>query len=149
MITFSFQGFWMYLLAGLGEMTHKTSTIRNAIVAAFMLYAITYNVGVNTAMREQPCVINVLTLPPFLDERRLCSLPSRQRDPQQCCPRKNTSVGDFMERSLGFCDQLCYPVYDQQHPLQGRMGVWKHLSPGAFLHFLLPPRNEGEFCMFQ
>lgn len=36
----------MYLLAGLGGMSHKTSTDRNTIVAAFMLYAFTYNVGV-------------------------------------------------------------------------------------------------------
>lgn len=45
MLSFFLQGLWMYLLAGLGEQAHKTSTDRNAIVAAFMLYAIFYNVG--------------------------------------------------------------------------------------------------------
>lgn len=76
----------MYLLAGLGEMEHKTSTEKNAIVAAFMLYAFTYNVSVDTITHGQPCLLNVLTPSLFSDERCLCSLPSRQRDSQQRCP---------------------------------------------------------------
>ncbi|ETI27799.1 hypothetical protein G647_00248 [Cladophialophora carrionii CBS 160.54] len=45
MITFSFQAFWIFLLAGLGGMAHKTASEKNMIVAAFMLYAFSYNMG--------------------------------------------------------------------------------------------------------
>ncbi|OQU98507.1 hypothetical protein CLAIMM_04282 [Cladophialophora immunda] len=45
MITYSFQAFWIYLLAGLGGMGHKTASDKNMIVAAFMLYAFSYNMG--------------------------------------------------------------------------------------------------------
>ncbi|EXJ69785.1 uncharacterized protein A1O5_06856 [Cladophialophora psammophila CBS 110553] len=45
MITYFFQAFWIYLLAGLGGMSHKSVTDKNTIVAAFMLYAFSYNMG--------------------------------------------------------------------------------------------------------
>lgn len=45
MLSFFFQGFWMYLLAGLGSQADKTSTEKNMVVAAFMLYAFFYNVS--------------------------------------------------------------------------------------------------------
>ncbi|KAJ5692590.1 hypothetical protein N7462_002013 [Penicillium macrosclerotiorum] len=45
MITFIFQAIWMYLLAGLGEKESKSDGEKNAIVAAFMLYAFSYNMG--------------------------------------------------------------------------------------------------------
>ncbi|KIX07460.1 uncharacterized protein Z518_02113 [Rhinocladiella mackenziei CBS 650.93] len=45
MTTFFFQSTWIYLLAGLGGMANKTSTTKNAIVAAFMLYSFSYNMG--------------------------------------------------------------------------------------------------------
>ncbi|KAI1459666.1 putative sugar transporter [Annulohypoxylon moriforme] len=45
MASFFLQAFWMYLLAGIGEKGHKTSTEENTIVAAFMLYAFFYNMG--------------------------------------------------------------------------------------------------------
>lgn len=35
----------MYLLAGLGEMSHKSFTESQAIVASFILYSCSYNVS--------------------------------------------------------------------------------------------------------
>jgi hypothetical protein len=37
----------MYLLAGLGQKSSKTTTESNTIVASFMLYAFTYNVSLS------------------------------------------------------------------------------------------------------
>ncbi|KAF9879040.1 hypothetical protein CkaCkLH20_03273 [Colletotrichum karsti] len=45
LISFFFQCFFMYLLAGLGQQTTKTATESNTIVAAFMLFAFSYNMG--------------------------------------------------------------------------------------------------------
>ncbi|KAK5163897.1 uncharacterized protein LTR77_010291 [Saxophila tyrrhenica] len=45
LISYSLQAFWMYLLAGLGERANKTGTQSNTIVAAFMLFAFSYNMG--------------------------------------------------------------------------------------------------------
>lgn len=47
MISFTFQGFWMYLLAGIGEKKTKTSNEKNLVVASFMLYAFFYNVSLS------------------------------------------------------------------------------------------------------
>ncbi|CAL5867679.1 uncharacterized protein PFLUO_LOCUS1898 [Penicillium psychrofluorescens] len=44
-ITFFFQGLFMFLLAGIGEMAYKSSTESDTIVAAFMLYYFSYNLG--------------------------------------------------------------------------------------------------------
>ncbi|KAL3476667.1 general substrate transporter [Aspergillus californicus] len=44
-ISYIFQGLWLYVLAGLGTISDPTSTQRNTIVAAFMLYMFSYNVG--------------------------------------------------------------------------------------------------------
>ncbi|KAJ5818353.1 hypothetical protein N7474_003944 [Penicillium riverlandense] len=44
-ITFFFQGLFMFLLAGIGEMAYKSSTENNTVVAAFMLYSFSYNMG--------------------------------------------------------------------------------------------------------
>ena len=46
MISYFFQAFWIYVLAGVGGMAHKTSTQKNVVVAAFMLFSTSYNVGV-------------------------------------------------------------------------------------------------------
>ncbi|KAJ5648791.1 hypothetical protein N7490_005163 [Penicillium lividum] len=65
MISFFLQGLWMYLLAGIGELNHKTITEKNLVVAAFMLFGFSYNMGgasipyllgteiPNTAVREK------------------------------------------------------------------------------------------------
>ncbi|EED16095.1 sugar transporter, putative [Talaromyces stipitatus ATCC 10500] len=45
MFSFTIQAFWMYLLSGIGELQQKTHSEKNTIVAAFMLYAISYNMG--------------------------------------------------------------------------------------------------------
>ncbi|KAJ5775487.1 uncharacterized protein N7511_000498 [Penicillium nucicola] len=45
MISFFLQGLWMYLLAGIGELSHKTPTEKNFVVAAFMLFGFSYNMG--------------------------------------------------------------------------------------------------------
>ncbi|KAH8810673.1 putative sugar transporter [Xylogone sp. PMI_703] len=45
MITYCLQAFWIFLLAGLGGMRHKTVADKNTIVAAFMLYSFSYNMG--------------------------------------------------------------------------------------------------------
>jgi len=45
MISFFFQCFWMYLLAGLGGMEHRSPTESSVIVAAFILYSFNYNVS--------------------------------------------------------------------------------------------------------
>ncbi|KAH8880772.1 putative sugar transporter [Thozetella sp. PMI_491] len=45
LISYGLQGFFLYLLAGLGQKDAKSSTESNAIVAAFMLFAISYNMG--------------------------------------------------------------------------------------------------------
>ncbi|KAH8891220.1 putative sugar transporter [Thozetella sp. PMI_491] len=45
LLSFGLQAFFMYLLAGLGEKTSKSTTESNTIVASFMLYAFTYNMG--------------------------------------------------------------------------------------------------------
>jgi hypothetical protein len=45
MVSFFFQTFWMYILAGLGENGHKSPTEKNTVVAAFMLFGLFYNVS--------------------------------------------------------------------------------------------------------
>ncbi|RSL59922.1 hypothetical protein CEP54_007014 [Fusarium duplospermum] len=45
MISYIFQSFWLFLLAGLGGKADKTTTEKNTIVAAFMLFAVWYNMG--------------------------------------------------------------------------------------------------------
>jgi len=45
MISFFLQGFWMFLLAGIGGKATKTESEKDVVVAAFMLYAIGYNVS--------------------------------------------------------------------------------------------------------
>ncbi|KAL3459666.1 general substrate transporter [Aspergillus heterothallicus] len=42
---FIFQALWMYVLAGLGRESNPSTTTRNTIVAAFMLYQVFYNAG--------------------------------------------------------------------------------------------------------
>ncbi|KAL4985722.1 general substrate transporter [Aspergillus falconensis] len=44
-ISYIFQALWMYVLAGLGAQPQPSSTARNTIVAAFMLYQLFYNAG--------------------------------------------------------------------------------------------------------
>jgi hypothetical protein len=44
-MSYAFQALWMYVIAGLGGVSHPTTTSRNAIVAAFMLYQLFYNVS--------------------------------------------------------------------------------------------------------
>ncbi|OOQ81718.1 putative sugar transporter [Penicillium brasilianum] len=45
MISFFFQTLWLFILAGIGEKGHKSTTEKDAVVAVFMLYAISYNMG--------------------------------------------------------------------------------------------------------
>jgi uncharacterized membrane protein YkvA (DUF1232 family) len=45
MISFFFQTLWLFVLAGIGEKDHKSTTEKDAVVAVFMLYAISYNVS--------------------------------------------------------------------------------------------------------
>ncbi|CAI7665034.1 unnamed protein product [Penicillium manginii] len=45
LMSYAFQALWMYVIAGLGGVSHPTTTSRNAIVAAFMLYQLSYNAG--------------------------------------------------------------------------------------------------------
>jgi hypothetical protein len=45
MVSFFFQTFWMYMLAGLGEKSHNYPTEKNTVVAAFMLFGVFYNVS--------------------------------------------------------------------------------------------------------
>ncbi|KAJ3461155.1 hypothetical protein MRS44_009708 [Fusarium solani] len=45
MTSYIFQSFWLFLLAGLGGKADKTATEKNTIVAAFMLFAVWYNMG--------------------------------------------------------------------------------------------------------
>ncbi|KAJ5756262.1 hypothetical protein N7533_005805 [Penicillium manginii] len=45
LMSYAFQALWMYVIAGLGGVSHPTTTSRNAIVAAFMLYQLFYNAG--------------------------------------------------------------------------------------------------------
>lgn len=42
--SYLFQAFWLFLLAGLGSKTARSTTEDNTVVASFMLYAISYNV---------------------------------------------------------------------------------------------------------
>ncbi|KAL2831559.1 general substrate transporter [Aspergillus cavernicola] len=44
-ISYAFQALWMYVLAGLGENAQPSAVERNTIVAAFMLYQVSYNTG--------------------------------------------------------------------------------------------------------
>ncbi|KAL4783595.1 general substrate transporter [Aspergillus varians] len=44
-ISYTFQAFWMYVLAGLGKHAEPSTTVKNTVVAAFMLYQVFYNVG--------------------------------------------------------------------------------------------------------
>ncbi|CAG7916762.1 unnamed protein product [Penicillium olsonii] len=44
-ISYAFQALWMFVLAGLGGVSNPSTTSRNAIVAAFMLYQLFYNAG--------------------------------------------------------------------------------------------------------
>ena len=44
-LSYALQVFWMYLLAGLGSKAHKSASENGAVVAAFMLYAFSYNMG--------------------------------------------------------------------------------------------------------
>ncbi|KAL2839000.1 general substrate transporter [Aspergillus pseudoustus] len=44
-ISYIFQALWMYVLAGLGAQSNPSTTTRNTIVAAFMLYQLFYNAG--------------------------------------------------------------------------------------------------------
>ncbi|KAL1887659.1 hypothetical protein Sste5346_010054 [Sporothrix stenoceras] len=43
--SYLFQAFWLFLLAGLGSKTVRSTTEDNTVVASFMLYAISYNMG--------------------------------------------------------------------------------------------------------
>lgn len=43
----------MYLLAGVGELHNKTSTQKNVVVAAFMLFGFSYNVSADTIIQDQ------------------------------------------------------------------------------------------------
>ncbi|KAI1359355.1 putative sugar transporter [Xylaria arbuscula] len=43
--TFFFQGLWIFVLAGVGSKTNKSQTELNAVVAAFILYWFSYNMG--------------------------------------------------------------------------------------------------------
>lgn len=45
MLSFFFQGFWMYLLAGFGQKSDQTPNEKNLVVAAFMLFSMFYNVS--------------------------------------------------------------------------------------------------------
>ncbi|KAI0016321.1 putative sugar transporter [Xylariomycetidae sp. FL0641] len=45
MLSYFFQAFWMFLLAGLGSKNDRTPTQSNTVVAAFMLYSFSYNCG--------------------------------------------------------------------------------------------------------
>lgn len=52
MISYIFQSFWLFLLAGLGGKADKTPTEKNTIVAAFMLFAVWYNVSHEHSIRQ-------------------------------------------------------------------------------------------------
>ncbi|WVF67472.1 hypothetical protein IAT40_002228 [Kwoniella sp. CBS 6097] len=45
LLSCSFQSLFMFLLAGLGGLHSKNSNIRNAVVASFMLFSMSYNLG--------------------------------------------------------------------------------------------------------
>ncbi|KAJ5377313.1 uncharacterized protein N7496_004722 [Penicillium cataractarum] len=45
MFSFFFQTLWLFILAGIGEKGHKSTTENNAVVAVFILYAVSYNMG--------------------------------------------------------------------------------------------------------
>lgn len=60
MLSFVLQAFWMYMLAGLGEKSGRTPSERNAIVASFMLFSFSYNVGVHFHLSP---LLNELTVP--------------------------------------------------------------------------------------
>ncbi|KAF5026819.1 hypothetical protein F66182_1103 [Fusarium sp. NRRL 66182] len=45
MISYALQALWLFVLAGVGSMTSKTTTERNTVVAAFMLFTLCYNMG--------------------------------------------------------------------------------------------------------
>ncbi|ETS85092.1 hypothetical protein PFICI_03117 [Pestalotiopsis fici W106-1] len=45
LLSYTLQAFFMYLLAGLGQISNKTSSESNMIVAAFMLFSFFYNMG--------------------------------------------------------------------------------------------------------
>lgn len=47
-MSYAFQALWMYVLAGIGGLSHQTPASQNSIVAAFMLYQLFYNVGLNS-----------------------------------------------------------------------------------------------------
>ncbi|CAG8282028.1 unnamed protein product [Penicillium salamii] len=44
-MSYAFQALWMYVLAGIGGLSHQTPASQNSIVAAFMLYQLFYNAG--------------------------------------------------------------------------------------------------------
>jgi MFS transporter, SP family, sugar:H+ symporter len=46
LLSYILQAFFMYLLAGLGQINGKTSSESNMIVAAFMLFSFFYNVSI-------------------------------------------------------------------------------------------------------
>ncbi|KAI5460119.1 putative sugar transporter [Mariannaea sp. PMI_226] len=43
--SYFFQAFWMYLLAGLGQKAHHSPTESGVIVASFMLFSVSFNIG--------------------------------------------------------------------------------------------------------
>jgi MFS transporter, SP family, sugar:H+ symporter len=77
LLSFFLQGFWMYLLAGLGGIGNKSATESNTIVAAFMLYSFSYNVSVDGLVTcpQKRRVVDVLTLLLLLLQMGGASIP--------------------------------------------------------------------------
>jgi hypothetical protein len=62
MVSFFFQTFWMYILAGLGEKAHKSPTEKNTVVAAFMLFGLFYNVSAGNTTIISPRIMVLINI---------------------------------------------------------------------------------------
>lgn len=62
MISFFFQTLWLFILAGIGEKGHKSTTENNTVVAVFILYAVSYNVSLVDSVASFSCLICLIDI---------------------------------------------------------------------------------------
>lgn len=130
--SFFFQALWLCLLAGIGERSNKTQSMKAACVAFFMLFAVSYSV----------CKAY----------RLFFQLTSARRSPRAISARSGTAEPfsareDVNDRHHGQCrvrlrNELLYPLHAEGAVVPSRLDLWWHLNIGARVHLPFPPGNK-------